>query len=107
MDQYNAGFNLLKNQNSTTKRYYEIDSRQKAILIDFESWNHNWKLKINNKEEGLQQAFQIFKGIKIEPGINQIRLFYHVKYFRELFLIGISVTLIYTVLLFRYHYTKR
>lgn len=107
LDQYNAGFNLLKNQNSTTKRYYEIDSRQRAILIDFESWNHNWKLEVNNKDEHLQKAFQMFKGIKIEPGINQIRLSYHVKYFRELFWIGISVTLIYIILLFRYLYTKR
>ncbi len=107
LDQYNAGFNLLKNQNSTTERYYEIDSRETAVLIDFESWNHNWRLEVNNKDEHLQKAFQMFKGIKIGPGINQIRLSYRVKYFKELFWIGISVTLIYIVLFFRYHYTKR
>lgn len=103
----NTDFILLKSENSSTTRYYEIESSRKAILIDFESWNHNWKLEINNKNEQPQKAFQMFRGIKIAPGINQIRLSYHVKYFKEMFWIGISVTLIYIVLLFRYHYAKR
>ncbi len=107
LDKYNNDFNIIKNYNSSVKRYYEIDSRQRAILIDFESWNHNWKLAVNNKEEQLQKAFQMFKGIKIEHGMNKIELTYHVKYFKELFYMGILVTLIYLVLLVRLYYIER
>jgi hypothetical protein len=106
LDQETTDFNLLKSQNDNNKRYYEIYAKQKAILIDFESWNHNWKIEINDKEEQLQKAFQMFKGIKLEPGINKIELTYHVKYFKELFYAGILVTLIYFVLLVKVYYKE-
>ncbi|MEK6808971.1 MAG: hypothetical protein AABY14_04755, partial [Nanoarchaeota archaeon] len=107
LDRENPDFSLLKNQSGNNKRYYEIYAKQKAILIDFESWNHNWKLEINNKEEGLQQAFQIFKGIKIEPGLNKIELTYNLKYFKGLFFLSILVVLIYIFFLIRCYYLER
>ncbi|GEM_PF-2525385 len=107
LDRKPPDFNLLKSQNDNNKRYYEIYAKQKAILIDFESWNHNWELEINNKEEGLQQAFQIFKGMKIEPGLNKIELTYNLKYFKGLFFLSILVVLIYIIFLIRCYYLER
>lgn len=98
-DKETPGVNLLKSYNNNNKRYYEIYTKQKAILVDFESLNHNWKLKINDKEKGLQQAFQIFKGMKIEPGLNRIELTYNLKYFKELFGLAIFIIFIYVLLL--------
>ena len=76
-------------------------------MIDFESWNHNWELKVNDKDEKLQKAFQMFKGIRLQPGLNQIELTYHLKYFKELFILSIFVILIYIVLLGRIYYVEK
>ena len=107
LDHDTAYFRLLKNKSSNNKRYYEIDSGRNAILIDFESWNRNWGLKINDKNEKLQKAFQMFKGIRIEPGLNRIELTYELKYFKELFLLSIVIVLIYICLLGRCYYKER
>ena len=106
LEQGNPDFSLLKSQGSGDKRYYEVASKKKAVLIDFESWNRNWGLKINDKDEKLLKAFQMFKGIKIEPGVNKIDMTYNLKYFKELFLLGMIVTLIYAVLLGRCYYKE-
>ena len=107
LDQNNADFSLLKAQNNGNKRYYEVDSKQKAILIDFESWNRNWGLKINNENEKLQKAFQIFKGIEIKPGLNSIEMTYNLKYFKELFLLSILTIVVYAILLSRCCYKEK
>ena len=107
LDENNPDIILLKKQSYNDRRYYEIDSNQEGILIDFESWNHNWELEINNKEEKLQKAFQMFKGIRIEPGLNQIQLTYNLKYFKGLFLLSVFVILMYIMLLFRGCYKER
>lgn len=99
LDRETSDFKLLNSKNYYNKRYYKIFARQKAILIDFESWNHNWTLKTSKKDRKLQKAFQLFKGIQIKPGINRIELIYHVKYFNGLFLLAILVILIHIFLL--------
>lgn len=106
LDSNPEGFALAKNQSSKSARHYEISSKQDAILIDFESWNHNWELKVNDKDEKLQKAFQMFKGIRLQPGLNQIELTYHLKYFKELFILSIFVIPIYLVLLGRIYYVE-
>lgn len=107
LDQGSAYFSLLKNKSSVNKRYYEIDSRKTAILIDFESWNHNWGLKINDRNEKLARAFQIFKAIRIEPNLNRIGLTYNLKYFKELFLLSIMIISVYLYLLGRCYYKNK
>jgi len=106
-EQGNSDFSILKSQSIGDQRYYEIASKKKAILIDFESWNRNWGLKINDKSERLLKAFQMFKGIKIDPGLNKIELTYNLKYFRGLFLLSVMVIIIYVILLARYCYLDR
>lgn len=107
LDQKTQDFALLKNRNSSNTRYYEIFSNQDAILIDFESWNHSWGLRINNKDKRLQRAFQMFKGIRLEPGLNQIELTYNLKYFKELFILSVFTLLLYMILLGRSYYIER
>ncbi len=107
LDENNADFSLLKAQNNGNKRYYEIDSKQKAVLIDFESWNRNCGLKINNENEKLQKAFQMFKGMEIKPGLNRIEMTYNLKYFKELFFIAVITIFIYATLLGIFYYREK
>ena len=107
LDENNPDVILLKKQSHDNRRYYEINSNQEGILIDFESWNHNWELDINNKEEELHKAFQMFKGIRIGPGLNQIELTYNLKYFKGLFLLSVFIILVHIVLLARYSYKDK
>ncbi len=107
LDENSVNFSLLNNKNYNNKRYYEINSKQRGILIDFESWNRNWGLKINNENEKLQKAFQMFKGMEIKPGLNRIEMTYNLKYFKELFWLGMAVILIYAVLLGRRYYKEK
>jgi len=102
-DDMTKNFNLLKSQYSSNKRYYEVESGEEAILIDFESWNHSWKLKVGNEDEKLDKAFQIFKAIKLQPGLSRIELTYDLKYFKELFLVSIFIVLLYVALLVIFH----
>jgi hypothetical protein len=102
-DDMTKDFNLLKNQRSSNKRYYEIESNKEAILIDFESWNHSWRLRADNEDEKLDKAFQIFKAIKLQPGLNRIELAYNLKYFKELFLASIFIILLYVTFLVILH----
>ncbi len=106
-DQNNADFALLNTESNGGKRYYEIDSKQRGILIDFESWNRNWGLKINNKNEKLQKVFQIFRGIEIKPGLNKIEMTYNLKYFKELFFIAVITMFIYAILLGIFYYREK
>ncbi len=106
LDQNSANFQVIKSQNYYGGKYYEIDSKQSGILIDFESWNRNWSLKVNDKGERLQKAFQLFKGIKIEQGINKIELTYNVKYFKELFLLSFFIIFMHLILLGRHYYRE-
>lgn len=106
LDSNPKDFALAKNQSSRSARHYEILSKQDAILIDFESWNHNWELKVNDKDEKLQKAFRMFKGIRLQPGLNQIELTYHLKYFKELFILSILVILVYLILLGIIYYVE-
>lgn len=106
-DQKKADFILAKTQSYSNKRYYEVSSKQKAILIDFESWNHNWNLKVNEESQKLLKAFHIFKGIEIKPGLNRIEITYQLKYFKKLFLLSILIILIYIILLGRCYYIER
>ncbi|MDP2684768.1 MAG: hypothetical protein Q8P20_07080, partial [bacterium] len=106
-DRNPSGFTLLKTQGYNGNKYYEIDSRQRGILIDFESWNRNWELRVNGENKRLQKAFHIFRGMEIRPGLNKIEMTYHLKYFKELFLLSVLVILIYIVMLCRCYYRSR
>ena len=105
-DNMTKDFNLLKSQHGSNNRYYEIESGKEAILIDFESWNHSWKLKVNNEDEKLEKAFQIFKAIKLEPGLNRIELTYKLRYFKELFFVSIFIILLYVAFLVKFYHRK-
>ena len=98
-DKNSSDFRLLKSQNFSNRRYYEIASKKEALLIEFESWHSNWELKVNDENKRPQKAFQIFRSIKIEPGLNRIEAVYHLKYFNALFLLFIFIILIHILLI--------
>jgi len=98
LDTDTIDFTLLKSQSYRSRRYYEIDAKQKGILIEFESWNRHWGLKVNKEKRDLQKAFRIFRGTRIEPGKNVIELKYNVPYFKELFIVSIFAILTYIAL---------
>ena len=105
LDETNPDFNLVKIRRDRKTRYYEIEATKEAIFIEFESWNHNWELKINNEFENLPKVFHIFKGIKIKPGMNTIDITYNLKYFEGLFFLSIFVSVLYAVLLVGFHHS--
>lgn len=91
-------FALLKSEAGHSGRYYEIDAKQKGILIEFESWNRHWGLKVNKEKKKLYKAFTIFRGTRIEPGKNIIEMKYNVPYFKTLFVLSIFAILTYAAL---------
>ncbi|MCP4991826.1 MAG: hypothetical protein GY928_38935 [Colwellia sp.] len=107
LDKDTKDFTLSSSKRTNNKRLYEIKSKRKGIFIELESWNKNWELEINDKKETVQKAFQIFKGIKIEPGLNKIEFSYRLKFFNLLFLLSLFVILGYTVLLVKYRYSDK
>jgi len=107
LDKHTKDFTLLKNKRVNSKRFYEIKSERSGILIEFESWNKNWELERNDKKENVLKAFQMFKGIKIEPGLNKIEISYGLKLFNLLFFFSIFVILAYVTLLVKYHYSEK
>jgi len=94
-----SGFTLLKNQTEQSRRYYEIDAKEKGMLIEFESWNPHWGITVNKETKDIYKAFRIFRGTRIEPGKNVIELRYNVPYFKELFWLSVVVLLLYIFLL--------
>jgi len=105
LDKDNKDFTLLKSHTDQSGRYYEIDAKEKGMLIEFESWNRHWGLKVNKEKKKLYKAFTIFRGTRIEPGKNIIEMKYNVPYFKTLFILSIFAILTY-VSLFVY-ITKR
>ena len=99
-------YKILEAQQHGNKKLYRISAERESILIDFESWNHNWNLRVNNKEQKLERAFQIFKGINIRPGVNIIDQNYQVKYFKELLILSIFTILLYAGLLIKLCFSK-
>jgi|APSaa5957512535_1039671.scaffolds.fasta_scaffold05933_1 hypothetical protein len=104
LDRNSEDFTLLSSKRASNKRYYEIRSTRNGLLIEFESWNKNWALKTNGEKESVLKAFQIFKGIKINPGLNKIEISYTLKFFNLLFLFSFIVILFYFFLLVKYRY---
>lgn len=90
---------LSRSKGSHAKRNYRVDSGQGGILIDFESWNRHWGLMVNGKDESLEKSFQIFKGIKLNPGMNDISLNYDLRYFKALFVLSVLIIMGYLALL--------
>ena len=99
LDKDSPEFNLAKTRRDSTTRYYEVESSQNAVFIEFESWNRNWELKVNSEERESEKAFQLFKAAKIMPGLNRIEFTYNFKYFTALFCVGMVTTLLYAFLL--------
>ena len=97
LDEDAKGFTLLKSQTDGSRRYYEIDAKQKGILIEFESWNRHWELKANGEDKGIYKVFHILRGAKIEPGKNQVELNYSIPYFKAQFIVSILAILTYVV----------
>ena len=95
LDQDTKGFTLIRSQADGSRRYYEIDAKQKGILIEFESYNHYWRLKINGEKKDHYKAFRILLGMTIEPGTNKIEINYRVRHFKGLFILSTLVTLLY------------
>jgi hypothetical protein len=104
LDNETEDYNLLKSRNNHNKKYYEIESNKRAVLINFESWNHSWELQINKEEKKLEKAFQIFSAIKLQPGLNRIELRYNLKYFKTLFFVSIFVIFLYIAILVKFQY---
>jgi hypothetical protein len=100
-------YKILETQQNGNKKFYKINAERESILIDFESWNHNWTLRVNNKEQKLEKAFQIFKGINISPGVNIIEQNHQVKYFKELFILSIFMILFCAGLLGKLCFSKK
>lgn len=98
LDKDNKDFTLLKSRTSQSNRYYEIDAKQKGMLIEFESWNRHWGLKVNKEKKKLYRAFTIFRGARLGQGKNIIELKYNVPYFKILFVLGIFAILTYAAL---------
>jgi len=102
LDKSTKDFTLLKSQTEQSRRYYEIDAKQRGILIEFESWNPHWGLTINKEKKDIYKAFRIFRGTRIESGRNVIELEYKVPYFKELFWLSVGVLLLYIFLLLNF-----
>jgi hypothetical protein len=106
LDKDNQDFKLQKMTSKDNERYYDIKSNQPALLVDFESYNRHWRLKINDRDENISKAFQVFKAIKLERGINRIKLSYNLKYFKELFFVSVFVILAYLIFSVMYYRKK-
>lgn len=98
LDKEVGGITVKDRRKSGNRRYYEIEAKQNGILIDFESWNRNWELRVNGEVKELNRAFQIFRVVRIEPGLNRIELVYNHGYFMELFILSIAAMFIYIIL---------
>ncbi|GJQ57642.1 MAG: hypothetical protein SCALA701_04430 [Candidatus Scalindua sp.] len=107
LDNNTKDFTLLHSSRSHSKRYYDIESNRKGILVEMESWNKNWELEINGKQEVVQKVFQIFKGVKIYPGLNKIEISYRLKYFNLLFLLSLFTIIAYTFLFIKYRNSEK
>ncbi len=83
-------------------RSYDIYAKKNALLIEFESVNHNWGVTVNGGGGPLRRVFGNLKGVKIGPGLNEIRLSYHPRYFKGLFWLAVICSLAYLVLVVRY-----
>lgn len=101
LDKNTKDFTLLKSQTEQSRRYYELDAKQKGILIEFESWNRHWGLTINKEKKDIYKAFRIFRGTRIEPGRNVIELKYNVPYFKELFWLSVGALCVYGIFMIR------
>lgn len=89
-------------QRGFATRSYDIRSKKNALLIEFESVNHNWKAMMNGNIVPLQKVFHNLKGVKIAPGLNKLTVSYHLKYFGGLFFLAVASALTYLVLAVRY-----
>lgn len=106
-DDTQKDFMVLNAKRGSANRYYEIESKREAMLIEFESWNHSWEAIVNNKSKTVEKAFHILKGIHLTPGLNHIQVTYHLKYFNFLFWLGVITILIYITLLGRQWFKEK
>lgn len=85
-----SDFKVLDDRRSRNERHYEIEADKEGILVEFESWNRNWKVTIDRNDAGkVLKAFHILKAVRIHKGRNSIDLSYDLKYFKVLFLVSV------------------
>jgi len=100
-DQLSGNIKLVSAQRDGDRRIFEIQNDQSALFIDFESWNRHWNLTLNGQPVEVQKAFQLFKGVPLEPGVNRLEFTYQIPGFMPLLWLGMLMSLGYLLLLLR------
>lgn len=88
LDGKSKHYKLVKAEGGGGMKYYEIEADREAVFVDFESWHKNWKLKVNGRRETLHKAFQLFRAVRLSPGLNKIELIYEPVFFKPLFILS-------------------
>ena len=51
-------------------------SNKNGWVSFIDTWDHNWKVTVNNKPEEINKLFNAYKAVKIKPGESEIKFFY-------------------------------
>ncbi len=91
-----SDFKVRSVQYGGSFRRYDLETKKEAMLVEFESWNHNWRLHTPNPGgERVDKVFHILRGVRLHKGLNRIELSYDLRGFTALFLVSlVSISLL-------------
>jgi hypothetical protein len=77
---------------SAEKHHLKVRSDRPAALVVFDSWHPFWRVKVNGVPEKIERVFVNFRGVRIQPGVNDVVFTYELPY-QALALLGSLTTL--------------
>mgnify|MGYP003994492635 FL=1 len=58
------------------KLIIEIQSQNYGWVSFIDTWDHNWKVLVNNKPSKMMKLFDAYKSVEVMPGFSRIEFVY-------------------------------
>tara|TARA_Y100000768_G_scaffold386805_1_gene376123 strand:+ start:301 stop:2487 length:2187 start_codon:yes stop_codon:yes gene_type:complete len=52
-------------------------SNENGWVSFIDTWDHNWKVTVNNQPKEIYKLLNAYKAVKIKPGVSEIKFFYN------------------------------
>lgn len=88
------------------KIFLNVQSKQQGLFFIPISYDHGYRASVNGKKAKIHAVYDNFLGVELEKGENKVEFVYDPPYLKTGIIISV-VTLIFTILLFRFHWYQK
>ena len=90
-----TNFNVEVQSYNANSMRFKVTSDIRGLFVYTDLWHKDWNVEVNGNRKPLRKIFHTFKGVELEPGVNEVRFIFRSKIGYSL----IATNLIFAILL--------